>query len=79
MKKVDIKMTDQLVEINRKDLPTLVNLYKNSGFEHYVAYMTIVNYMRWIDNNKNEKYVKFYCLNDDFSDGTFVVMVSTKV
>lgn len=72
----ELKMTDQIVEINRKDWPKLKELYTPDGVKSYIAYTTIDNYIRWFDQDPNTKHVKFYCLNGDFSDGTFVVTVS---
>lgn len=68
-------MPDHLVEIERKDLPNLLNLYTPDGYKSYVAYMTIENYIRWFAQDSNLKHVKVFCLNGDFSDGTFVVTV----
>lgn len=68
-------MTDQLVEINPKDLQNLKTLYTPDGLKSYIAYMTIDNYIRWFEQNPNVKHIKFFSLNGDFSDGTFVVTV----
>lgn len=70
-------MTDRLTEILLEDLPILCDLYRPDGKKSYVAYMTICNYISWFRKDSNLKHVKFYCLNDDYSDGTFVVIVST--
>lgn len=72
-------MKYSLAEIGRKDLPILLNLYKRNDLKHYIAYTTIENYIRWIEQDVNDKNVKFFCLNGDFSDGTFVVTVSIKI
>ncbi|XP_031631312.1 uncharacterized protein LOC116345775 isoform X2 [Contarinia nasturtii] len=66
---------DQLVEINQKDLKRLQNLYKPDGYKRYITYTTIENYIRWLKQDPNLKDVKFFCLNGDFTDGTFVVTV----
>lgn len=71
------RMTDQLVEIERKDWPKLKNLYTPDGSRSYIAYTTIDNYIRWFEQDPNVKDIKFLCLNGDFSDGTFVVTVGT--
>lgn len=73
-------MTDQLVEIQFKDLENLKNLYIPDGLKCYIAYATICNYISWLQQDPNEsKFIHFYCLNGDFSDGTFVVTVSKRV
>lgn len=68
-------MTDRLVEIERKDLPSLKNLYNPDGSKSYIAFTTIDNYMRWFEQDPNVKHIKVFCLNGDFSDGTFVLTV----
>lgn len=70
------KMTNRLVEICRKDLPILKNLYSPNGVKNsFLAYLVIDNYIRWFKENSNLKHVKFFCLNGNFSDGTFVITV----
>lgn len=71
-------MTDRLVEIQYNDLAKLAQLYTPDNLKNFcVGYMTIENYTRWLEQNPDEKnYIKFYCLNGDFSDGTFIVTVS---
>lgn len=69
-------MTDQIVEIDKKDLPALKELYIPDGVKNYIAYTTIDNYIRWFEQDLNIKHIEFFCLNGDFSDGTFVVTVS---
>lgn len=71
------KMTDSLVEINPKDWIKLKELYNPDGVRNYIAYTTIDNYIRWIDHDEQGRHIKFFCLNGDFSDGTFVVTVSS--
>lgn len=69
-------MSDCLVEISPKDLPTLKNLYKNDASNNILATLTIENYIRWFEQDPAVEYVKFFCLNGDFSDGSFVVLAS---
>lgn len=69
-------MTDYLAEIDRKDWPKLRDLYTPNGIKSYVAFITIDNFIRWFEQDPNIKHVKFYCLNGDFSEGTFVIIVS---
>lgn len=68
----------RLVEIPKEDLSMLKDLHAaKSGSRTSVAFSTIDTYIRWIEKDPNQrKYVKFYCLNGDFSDGTFIVIVS---
>lgn len=71
-------VADRLVEIQEKDLSLLKNMYTSKdGSRTNIAYVTIDNYMRWIEEDPNESnFINFYCLNGDFSDGTFIVKVS---
>lgn len=69
-------MSHRLTEILPKDWSKLSNLYKFYGTKRYTAYNTIDNYAKWLKKDPQLKHVKFYCLNGDFSDGTFVVTVS---
>lgn len=70
------EMSDRLVEIDRKDWSSLKQLYTPDGDKSYTAYITIDSYIRCIEQNPNDEYIKLYCLNGDFSDGTFAVTVS---
>lgn len=70
------EMADALVEIGRKDLPTLRDIYKSNGFKSYIGYMTLNNYIGFFEQDVNVKHVNIYCLNGDFTDGTFVVTVN---
>lgn len=69
-------MADRLVEIGANDLQNLKNLYKSDGSKSYIAYMTIDNYLQWFQQDPNIKHVRIFCLNGDYSDGTFVITVS---
>lgn len=68
-------MTDQLIEIDREKWPILQNLFKSNRSLGYLGYMTIGNYIGFFDQDPNVKHVKIYCLNGEFSDGTFVITV----
>lgn len=68
-------MADQLVEIEKKYLPKLKNVYDHNRSNHYIACMTIENYIRWFEQNPSLKHIKIYCLNGNFTDGTFVITV----
>lgn len=73
MTKVDI-----LTEIDKKDLHLLWRLYKLDGVESYTrrTYITIDTYIRWFNQNPDLENIHFYCINGNFSNGTFVVTVS---
>lgn len=74
-------MLDQITEIDLRDLPLLRDLFATAACyssKNYSAYITIDTYIRWFQQDPMVKYVTFYCLNGDFSRGTFIVIVSTK-
>lgn len=66
-------MENRLVELNQKDLRILQDLYATKA-NSYIGYMTISNYIRWFEQDENLK-AKVLCLNGDYLDGTFVVIV----
>lgn len=72
-------MANYLVEIDRKELPILQHLYKSNGTKSYIGYMTLNNYIRWFEQDPDVKHIKVFCLNGDFSDGTFVLTVSIRL
>lgn len=71
-------MGDHLTEINRAELPRLRDLYSkpSSVYKSDIAYITIDSYIRCFQKYPNTENITFYCLNSDFSHGTFVVTVS---
>lgn len=71
---------DHLVEMQQEDLRILKEMHAaKDGSKTSIAFITIDIYMQWIEKDPNEsKDIKFYCLNGDFSDGTFIVMVSIR-
>lgn len=70
------KMSNSLSEIDRRDLTKLLHLYKSNGAKSYIGYLTLSNYIGFFTQDPDIKHVKVYCLNGDFSDGTFIVTVS---
>lgn len=72
-------MEDKLTEINQNDLPILRNIYKPDNSGRYITYVLIDTYMNWLQQDRNIKYLHFYCLNNDFSNGTIVVFVSVHI
>lgn len=69
---------DRLMEIQQKDLPILKEMYASKdGSRTQIAYEAIDTHIRWLEQDPNANtYMKFYCLNGDFSDGTFIAIVS---
>lgn len=71
------KMTSYyLVEILPEDWKNLQKLYTRKELRNGVTFCTIGNYIRFYEQDSKIKHIKFYCLNGNFSDGTFVVIVS---
>lgn len=70
-------MADRLTEISVADLPKLSEKYasRREAEFGYVSFTTIETYIRWHQQDPHLEHVNFYCLNGDFSDGTFVVTV----
>lgn len=73
-------MENKLTEISRNDLPQLKSLYNPNESNSYSGYLTVDTYIRWFEQNPNDtlinEKIKFYCLNGDFSRGTYAVTVS---
>lgn len=65
-------------EITKADLPKLRDLYLQDWPENFIGYYTLNNFIRWLDKDPNIENLRFYCLNGDFSDGTFAIFVSDK-
>lgn len=70
-------MGEKITEIDRKDLTLLKALYISNGPKHFTTCITIDNYIRCFQQNSNVNDITFFCLNGDFSDGTFIVVVRT--
>lgn len=74
------KMADRLTEINVADLPRLRDLYKPqvNVRKSCITLTTIETFIDWFEQNPTLTDVTFYCLNGDFSDGTFAVIVCAR-
>lgn len=69
-------MKDRLVEIDRTVLPLLRNLYNPICVDSNITNVAIDTYIRCFQQDPHIEHLKFYCLNDDLANGTFVVIVS---
>lgn len=69
-------MTDKLIEIPSGDWEQLRELFKTNWPENIISYYTIDNFIRWFKQNPNIQHLNVYSLNGDWSDGTFLIMVS---
>lgn len=70
--------SDNLVEINRSELPQLRDLYLIDWPENMQGYYTVDNFIRWFEKKPIIKNLVLYCLNGDWSDGTFVAIVNNQ-
>lgn len=71
-----MRFVDKLVKIKRKEWPKLRDLYSTHLSDSHIGYYTLDNYIRWLTQDSKVKNIAIYCLNGDFSDGTFVAVVS---
>lgn len=71
-------MEDRLTEISIDGLKRLRAFYTQDGIHNYTTFVTIDTYLRWNEQDPRSKdeNIKFFCLNDDISGGTFLVIVS---
>lgn len=72
-------MENTLVKVDRNDWHILRNMYEKSGEEYYLTYAVIDNFIQLFEQDQNVKHVNLFCLNGDYSDGTFVMIVSIKI
>lgn len=66
----------KLVEIDRSELVQLRNLYLVNWPENMLGYYTVENFIRWLEKEPTLGNLVFYSLNGDWSDGTFVAIVT---
>lgn len=71
-------MEDQLVEIPAKNYFDLLNLYSRDDVKTFLGHSAISYILRshFSDDFFQTKEFSVYCLNGDWSDGTFVIDVS---
>lgn len=67
---------DRLVEIPHSDLPALRDLFLPDWPKHIIGHDLVNNYIRWFAKDPTFNEATFYSLNGDWSDGTFIVIVS---
>lgn len=70
-------MQDKICEIPAEKWAELRDFFLPNWPRNIYAYNLLENYIRWLEKDPNIKNLKVYSLNDDWSDGTFVVVVST--
>lgn len=68
-------MTDILQKIDRCDLVKLRDIFKHNWPYAIQYYMFVDNWIKWLERKPGVG-VEFYCPDGDFSDGTFVAIVT---
>lgn len=69
-------MKDKLVEIESQNWPALRDMYAADNPFTYYGHCTIDNYIRWFEKEPIGRDWFIYSLNGDWSDGTYLVVVS---
>lgn len=69
-------ISDKMIEIPRTDLPKLRDIFLTNWPRHIIGYELVNNFIRWYNQDPNFDEAIFYSLNGDWSDGTFIVIVS---
>ncbi|CAD7079806.1 unnamed protein product [Hermetia illucens] len=70
-------MADRLVDIPIQDLVTLRDFYKGDWPTYNIGYGIVDTYVRWLGKDPNIPHIRIFSLNGDWSDGTFIIIVST--
>lgn len=69
-------MENHLVKIPKENWSELRDLFKVNWPDNILGYSTIDNYYRWNQKDSDIKNLVIYSLNGDWSDGTYIVIVS---
>lgn len=67
---------NRLVKIPKQNWSELRDLFKVNWPENILGYSTIDNYYTWNKKDSDIKDLVIYSLNGDWSDGTYIVIVS---
>lgn len=68
---------DKLVEIPLEGLIVLCEMYKRNWPEQEIGFYILTNFIKWLEKKLFLENFHAYSLNGDWSDGTFVIVVST--
>lgn len=71
-------MENHLVKIECDEWTSLRQLYLPEMPDTVLGLTTISNYIRWMEKDRHLDNLAIYSLNGDWSDGTFVVVVSVR-
>lgn len=73
--RIEMEQVDKLVEIPVGEWFQLQELFRCDWPKHIIAFNVLDNAIRWLKQDPQLKYFKFFSLNGDWSDGTFIQMV----
>lgn len=68
--------SSKLVEIPRAEWYSLRDLYKVDWPKNLVGFYTVDNFIKWTEKDPNIKNLKAFSLDGDYTDGTFLFVVS---
>lgn len=71
-----VRMADKLVEIASENWPALRDLYDVTDPNTYYGHCTVENYIQWLKKEPLDKDYSVYSLNGEWSDGTYLIVVS---
>lgn len=74
-----VVMSDNLVEIERHKWPLLRDLYAPHSPVTFIGHNLVANFIRWTKQDPDIANIALYCLNEDWSDGTFAATVSCNI
>lgn len=70
-------MQDKICEVPPTQWVELRDMFAADWPRNIYAYNLLENYLQWRERDPKIKNLKVYSLNGDWSDGTFVVVVSS--
>lgn len=80
LKSLFMEIGDKIIELTPNFWPELREKFKTNWPEHQIGHLLVDDYIKWVEicdlDTNYIKNVKIFTLNGDFSDGTFVVIVS---
>lgn len=68
-----------LVEVPRTDLRQLRDLFTLDWPRHIIGFDLVNNYVHWYEQESDYGDAKIYSMNGDWSEGTFIILVSLTV
>lgn len=71
-------MNDSAIKIDKNEWKNLRDLFALGKSESFLAYCTVDYFIRFLEivPDCRDDQIEAFCLNGDWSDGTFVIVVS---